>query len=729
MKYCPQCNLEYEDETVFCSADGSRLQMRVPRAGARPQGGLGGGGMSGGLGAAVLSSQPISALGSTALQVPTPARGLPATKLAPIDDAAATMRPPTTAPSGGGLAVDLMRDTISPPQPRQPAISAEMRMPGASDSDGAGSDLLTDMPTIAMKSPISAPQPTHDEDGHRNLVNTVVAGRYKVLRRLGEGGMGVVYEAIDERLEKRVAVKVLRDDFARRQDVVARFTQEAKSAARIKHENVLDVTDYGQTDDGSFFIAMELLTGTDLADVLQADGVVAQDRGVEVAIQVCRALQAAHQKGIVHRDMKPENVFLVRTDDGRELVKIVDFGIAQMKDISGSSEGSRKLTRTGMIFGTPEYMSPEQAAGKPVDQRVDVYASGIILYEMFAGRVPFMGDTFMGILTKHMFEQPPTLKQVNPAVSVPVELEAIIFKALAKDPSERYQSMQEFGDDLQRFRAGQRTSASYASPSMPVIPPMAAQVLGVSSQGAPMYGQPLLQGVEPNAIPSRTVEGELTTSRKRPVLIAVVVAVFLLLGVGVVAAVALSNSSSGPETPQRPQTQAPQTQAPQTQAPHAQAPQTPQARPQTPTSPEAHAQQAGVNVAPPAPPTPRSVRVRVVADGFPSRSMVAFQYVDAAPTRPAVAPCEDASDCRREVQSGAAIRVIVQSRRGSGTVTATPTRDDEEIRVSFSRNAQHPDQNAASQRPSSTQHPTAHGEVPCGELDPHTGLIRICFDR
>lgn len=677
--------------------------------------------MSGGLGAAVLSSQPISALGSTALQVPTPARGMPAAKVSPIDDAAATMRPPMATPSGAGLAVDMMRDTITP-QPRQPAISAEMRMPGPPQSDNGGSDLLTDMPTIAMKSPISAAQPTHDEDGHRNLVNTVVAGRYKVLRRLGEGGMGVVYEAIDERLEKRVAVKVLRDDFAKRQDVVARFTQEAKSAARIKHENVLDVTDYGQTDDGSFFIAMELLTGTDLADVLQADGVVAQDRGVEVAIQVCRALQAAHQKGIVHRDMKPENVFLVRTDDGRELVKIVDFGIAQMKDISGSSEGSRKLTRTGMIFGTPEYMSPEQAAGKPVDQRVDVYASGVILYEMFAGRVPFMGDTFMGILTKHMFEQPPPLKQVNPAVNIPVELEAIIFKALAKDPSERYQSMQEFGDDLQRFRAGQRTSASYASPSLPVIPPTAAQVLGVSSQGGPAYPQPSFQG-DANAIPSRTVEGELTTSRRRPVLIAIGVAIFLLLGVGVVAAVALSNS---PADPERPQTQAPQT-PPQTPPQHTQPP-TPQTQP--PTQP-----QAGVRVAPPAPPTPpappapHTVRVRVVADGFPSHSTVAFQYVDATPARPGVAPCEDASDCRRDVVAGAAIRVTVVGRRGTGNTTATPSRDDEEIHVSVARPSQHPDQNAANQRPTPAQHPTSHGEVPCGQLDPHTGLIRICFDR
>ncbi len=671
--------------------------------------------MGGGLGAAMLSSQPISALGSTALQVPTPARGSPAVKVTPIDDNAATMRPPMGMNgAGSNLALEMNRDTVSQPK-RQPAISAEMRMPSAPPNESPENDLLVDMPTIAMKSPVATQQPALDEDGQRNLVGAVIAGRYKVSRRLGEGGMGVVYEAIDERLEKRVALKVLRDDFAKRPDVVARFTQEAKSAARIKHENVLDVTDYGQTDDGSFFIAMELLTGTDLADVLQSDGVVALERGVEVAIQVCRALQAAHQKGIVHRDMKPENVFLVRTDDGRETVKIVDFGIAQMKDISGSSEGSRKLTRTGMIFGTPEYMSPEQAAGKPVDQRVDVYASGVILYEMFTGRVPFMGDTFMGILTKHMFENPPPLKQANPAVNVPAEIEGIIFKALAKDPTQRYQSMQEFADDLQRFRVGQRTSASYAPPTAPVIPPTAAQVLGVSGANLPAYGTQAFHGGDPNALPSRTVEGELTASRKRPVLVVLGVATFILLAVGIAAAVALTNSSSGESVPPHGNVQP---------DPHAQ-PQTPQPQtpqPQTPAPPVGQHLQPAVQTPPPGPAT---VRVRVVAEGFPSHTMVAFQYADGVAGRAPVAPCEDAQDCTRDVAAGVPLRVVAQGRRASGSTTVTPHRDGEEIRLTVARPAQRTEPAAPAQHPTTPSHP----EVPCGQLDPSTGLIRICFGR
>jgi serine/threonine-protein kinase len=308
------------------------------------------------------------------------------------------------------------------------------------------------------------PEPAPDVD----LTGRTIAGRYNVLRRLGEGGMGVVYSAMDTRLEKQVAIKVLKEDFAHRQDIVARFTQEAKSAARIKHENVLDVSDYGGTEDGSFFIAMELLVGTDLADVLHKEGAVELHRALSIAIQVTRALGAAHANGIVHRDLKPENVFLVRADDGREVVKIVDFGIAQMKDVTGQS--GKKLTQTGMIFGTPEYMSPEQAKGLPIDHRVDIYAVGVILYEMAAGRTPFVGDSFMGILTQHLYEPAPAILSLNPNAQITPEYELVIAKALAKNPDERYQSMQELRDDLIKVRDGMRPTAVTAVISAPNKP-------------------------------------------------------------------------------------------------------------------------------------------------------------------------------------------------------------------------------------------------------------------
>ncbi len=308
----------------------------------------------------------------------------------------------------------------------------------------------------------------HEPAPDVDLTGRTIAGRYNVIRRLGEGGMGVVYSAMDTRLEKQVAIKVLKEDFAHRTDVVARFTQEAKSAARIKHENVLDVTDYGGTEDGSFYIAMELLVGTDLADVLAKESAVELHRALNVALQVTRALGAAHGKGIVHRDLKPENVFLVRADDGREVVKIVDFGIAQMKDMTG--QGGKKLTQTGMIFGTPEYMSPEQAKGASIDHRVDIYAVGVILYEMAAGRTPFVGDSFMGILTQHLYEPAPAILSLNPNAQITPEYEAVIAKALAKNPDERYQSMQELGDDLIKIREGARPTAITAVISTPNKP-------------------------------------------------------------------------------------------------------------------------------------------------------------------------------------------------------------------------------------------------------------------
>lgn len=370
------------------------------------------------------------------------------------------------------------------------------------------------------------PGPLPDVD----LTGRTIAGRYNVIRRLGEGGMGVVYSAMDTRLEKQVAIKVLKEDFAHRTDVVARFTQEAKSAARIKHENVLDVTDYGGTEDGSFYIAMELLVGTDLADVLQKEGSVELHRALNVAIQVTRALGAAHTKGIVHRDLKPENVFLVTADDGREVVKIVDFGIAQMKDMTG--QGGKKLTQTGMIFGTPEYMSPEQAKGAPIDHRVDIYAVGVILYEMAAGRTPFVGDSFMGILTQHLYEPAPAIVSLNPNAHITPEYESVIAKALAKNPDERYQSMQELCDDLIKIREGSRPTAVTAVISAPNRPIGNIGLISSTATGA----YPSSQTMEmPREAPKKSKTG---------LMLGVVLGAALLLAGGALALNAMSTNNA-----------------------------------------------------------------------------------------------------------------------------------------------------------------------------------------
>jgi len=284
-----------------------------------------------------------------------------------------------------------------------------------------------------------------------DLLGRVVAGRYRVLNHLGQGGMGTVYLAVHEAIEKKVALKVLRAEYSAKPDLVERFQREAISASLIKHPNVLDVFDFGQLDNGCFFLAMEFLEGRDLADELESSRVLPAERALRIVLQMCKALAVAHGKGVVHRDLKPENVFLQVTADGEEAVKIVDFGIAQLrsKEEAAATETSRRrLTRTGMIFGTPEYMSPEQAAGRQADLRVDIYATGIILYEMLTGAVPFTGDTFFAVLNSHMNDALPPMRSLNPEVASSPELEAVIAKCLAKNPDERFGSMRELASAL-----------------------------------------------------------------------------------------------------------------------------------------------------------------------------------------------------------------------------------------------------------------------------------------
>jgi serine/threonine-protein kinase len=301
------------------------------------------------------------------------------------------------------------------------------------------------------------------------LIGTVLAGRYLVERRIGEGGMGLVYAGFHRDIDKRVAIKVLRDDLSRRPEVVARFRQEAKSASRIGHEHIVDIFDFGETARGSSYFIMEFLEGEDLASLLGRQGTVAPARACSIVLQCCRALGATHAKGIVHRDIKPENIFLTQRDGVEDFVKIVDFGIAKMSDIETDGAPGRKLTKTGMIFGTPEYMSPEQAAGKDLDHRVDIYALGIILYECLAGRVPFEGDTFMGVLTQHLFAELPAIKTLNPVAEVSPELEMVIRKALAKNPDDRYRDTEELAEALGCALEGRVSPATALAP-----PPNAA---------------------------------------------------------------------------------------------------------------------------------------------------------------------------------------------------------------------------------------------------------------
>jgi serine/threonine-protein kinase len=315
-----------------------------------------------------------------------------------------------------------------------PPNAVDLASDGRQDATISASD-------FGQGNPSAPVTPQGPEDG---LVGRVVAGRYRVLEKLGEGGMGVVYLAEHVTIEKRVALKVLLHEYARKPDLKDRFLQEAKAAARIGHENIVDITDFGDTPDASVFFAMEYLEGRDLSRAIKGEGPFPWNRAKPILLQICRALGAAHAKGIIHRDMKPENIHLIEREGRADFVKVLDFGIAKMS----VEDTGKRLTRTGMIFGTPEYMSPEQAQGNQPDHRVDIYAIGVIMYEMLTGAVPFKADTFMGILTKHIFEQPAPPSQVSPDVQIPAEVEEIVLRAMAKDREDRFQSMTEMAAAL-----------------------------------------------------------------------------------------------------------------------------------------------------------------------------------------------------------------------------------------------------------------------------------------
>ncbi|HEY6475512.1 MAG TPA: serine/threonine-protein kinase, partial [Polyangia bacterium] len=237
-------------------------------------------------------------------------------------------------------------------------------------------------------------------------------------------------------------LKILFADLTRRPDLVMRFLQEAKSASRIGHENVIDITDFGQSPDGLVYIAMEFLDGQDLGKTLKAERSMPWLRARPILMQITKGLRAAHARGVIHRDMKPENVYLVQKEGRPDFVKVLDFGIAKV--VSADDNDGPRLTQTGMIFGTPEYMSPEQAQGHPPDQRVDVYAVGCIMYHMLTGAVPFTADSFMGILTKHLLEPVVPPRKRRPDLEISADVEAVCLRAMEKDRDKRWADMDAF---------------------------------------------------------------------------------------------------------------------------------------------------------------------------------------------------------------------------------------------------------------------------------------------
>jgi serine/threonine protein kinase len=269
-------------------------------------------------------------------------------------------------------------------------------------------------------------------------------GNYEVRSKLGEGGMGAVYLVEHPIIGRRAALKAVHPEFARNLDVVSRFINEAKAINQIGHDHIVDITDFGTTQAGDFYFIMEYLDGRSLADWIRHDGRLRPERALHVAAQIADALQASHNHGVIHRDLKPDNIFLITHNGAHDFVKVLDFGLAKLV---GTDRRPAHNTRSGTVFGTPFYMAPEQCEGKvEIDHRADIYALGVILFEMVTGKLPFGGTGFGEIICKHMTVTPPAARSLVP--DLPLAIDEILFRALAKNPAHRFQSMTEMRSAL-----------------------------------------------------------------------------------------------------------------------------------------------------------------------------------------------------------------------------------------------------------------------------------------
>nr|MBA3891639.1 serine/threonine protein kinase [Gemmatimonadaceae bacterium] len=324
-----------------------------------------------------------------------------------------------------------------------------------------------------------------------DLVGSVVADRYYVLRKLGEGGMGQVYLAEHVRMGRKSALKVMHPGMVHDADAISRFNREAANASRISHPNVAAIYDFGETGDGLIYLAMEFVEGDALTQVVERSGALPPLRAADIIRQSSEALSAAHDMGIVHRDLKPDNIMIARNRDGSDCVKVVDFGIAK------SNEGSQKVTKTGLVVGTPEYMSPEQLAGDKLDGRSDTYSLALVAFHLLTGRLPFPSESAQESMIMRLTDRPKRLSDMRAEVEWPAELQAVMDRALERDAKARYASAAEFGRDFARAietmpEAAVMTAGTQVMDATAVIPP--TRVAAADAGATAVIGAP---GVTP----------------------------------------------------------------------------------------------------------------------------------------------------------------------------------------------------------------------------------------
>ena len=392
--------------------------------------------------------------------------------------------------------------------------------------------------------------PTQDPFIGRDILN----GQFQILQKVGSGGMGAVYKALQPDMNRMVGVKILHPKLANRKDLVSRFRREARALSQLTHPNTVKVFLYGELEDGSLYIIMEFLEGKNLNQTVRADGPFSLERALPILIPVCGALDEAHRAGIIHRDLKPENLFLVQSGTLHDFPKVLDFGLAKVGERQ-MRPGSVILTQEGMVFGTPEFMSPEQAQGKSLTPASDIYSLAVILYEVLTGKLPFEAKSAMDYIQLHVTGVPIRLNQRVVGRTFPQLLDDIVARALSKRPEERFESAAGFADALQAVlrgdgalppRAGGLGDASHAPATtdpFPVTPPatygtapraVSPMVLPASAAAAtvPMQVHPLMMERRPAASTPRALTSIAGSQRPNVPLLVTVAVAFLLIGIG-----------------------------------------------------------------------------------------------------------------------------------------------------------------------------------------------------
>ena len=300
-----------------------------------------------------------------------------------------------------------------------------------------------------------------------SLLGKTLTGKYRIDERLSEGGMGTVYRGTHVLMDKTVAVKVLRPSLAADEKIVARFSREARAASRISHPHALSVTDFGEAEDGVVFLVMEYLDGKTLKEIIREAGPMALPRVVEILRQVGGALHAAHSEGVVHRDLKSDNIMLL-SSSGTDYTKVLDFGIAKIKEADGAYDPG--LTAPDLVIGTPQYMSPEQCSQSPdIDSRSDIYQLGVILYELLVGHVPFVGESPTAIMLKHLQEPAPLVS--NERTDVPTAVSTVVSRAMEKNPDDRYQTVDDLVEDFTMASGMEPASISSSASHRKIVVP------------------------------------------------------------------------------------------------------------------------------------------------------------------------------------------------------------------------------------------------------------------